>query len=286
MTTSLESVYRRRFNDEEAAKKDAIWREIAAYLQRYVPSNAAVLDIACDHGDFIRNITASEKWATDIRDVSRHLPSDVRFACADGLELSGVLPTEYFDVVFMSNYLEHLPSSTVVIEQLRVSNALLKEGGRVIVLQPNVRLVGGAYWDFIDHHVALTEKSLAEAASLAGFRKQTLITRFLPYTTKSRYPMAPALVRAYLRFRPAWLLLGQQTLYVGAKAPELRETDGVVPDTSILLARDRRGFSTWQPVALTRRVDVCAMVRVLLGIGHPQRECASAHRRRVCRQHS
>ena len=234
MTTSLDNVYRRRFNDEEAAKKDGIWREIAFYLQRFVPNDAVVLDIACDHGDFIRNIIASEKWATDIRDVSRHLPTDVRFTCADGLDLSGVLPNSHFDVVFMSNYLEHLSSSTVVIEQLRVCNALLKDGGQVIVLQPNVRLVGGAYWDFIDHHVALTEKSLAEAAGLAGFRQQTLITRFLPYTTKSRYPMAPALVRAYLRFRPAWLLLGRQTLFVGAKALETTATDVANPGHSNL----------------------------------------------------
>ena len=40
----------------------------------------------------------------------------------------------------------------------------------MIVLQPNVRLVGGAYWDFIDHQVALTEKSLVEAGDLAGLR--------------------------------------------------------------------------------------------------------------------
>ena len=41
--------------------------------------------------------------------------------------------------------------------------------------------------------------------------------RFLPYTTKSRLPQAPTLVRAYLAVRPAWLLLGRQTLYVGRR---------------------------------------------------------------------
>src|SRR5262245_58379402 len=123
MTTSLEGVYDRRFNDEEDAKKDQIWREIETYLRRLVHTPETVLDLACDRGAFIRNISASEKWATDIRDVSRYLPSDVRFVIADGLELGTVLPSAYFDVVFMSNYLEHLPSSTVVIEQLRVCNA-------------------------------------------------------------------------------------------------------------------------------------------------------------------
>ena len=85
----------------------------------------------------------------------------------------------------------------------------------MIVLQPNMRLVGPRYWDFIDHRVALTERSLLEAAELANLRTVELITRFLPYSTKGRLPTAPGLVRAYLRFRPAWWLMGRQTLYVG-----------------------------------------------------------------------
>lgn len=217
MSDDVRRIYAHRFDDADAVAKDAIWREITRYLQRFVPNDAAVLDIACDRGDFIRNIVAKEKWATDLRDVSRHLSSEVRFVEADGLTLDKHLPNGHFDVVFMSNYLEHLPSSDAVVEQLRVAGTLLKTGGRVIVLQPNVRLVRGRYWDFIDHHVALTEKSLAEAAGLAGFRPKNIITRFLPYTTKTRLPQNRMLVRAYLKARPAWYLLGKQTLYVGEK---------------------------------------------------------------------
>ena len=217
MSELLEDVYAQRFSDADAAAKNAIWREITAFLQRYVPEDGAVLDIACDRGDFIRNISASEKWATDLRDVSSHLPQEVRFVQANGLELDRHLPHDHFDVAFMSNYLEHLANGEAVVEQLRVARTLLKPGGRVVVLQPNVRLVGGAYWDFIDHSVMLTERSLVEAGELAGLSTVELIVRFLPYTTKSRLPQSPRLVRAYLGFRPAWRLLGKQTLYVGGK---------------------------------------------------------------------
>jgi hypothetical protein len=117
----------------------------------------------------------------------------------------------------MSNYLEHLPSSHAVIDQLRVVKDLLKPGGRVIVLQPNIRLTGGAYWHFIDHHVALTERSLVEAGELAGLRTVRVVTRFLPFSTKSRIPQDPRLVRLYLAFPPAWLLLGKQTLYIAER---------------------------------------------------------------------
>src|SRR5919197_856743 len=93
---------------------------------------------------------------------------DLRFDRASGLDLADVVPNDYFDLAFFSNYLEHLPSTEAVLEQLKVANALLKPGGRVLILQPNIRLVGGSYWDFIDHQTALTEKSLDEAAHMAG----------------------------------------------------------------------------------------------------------------------
>jgi hypothetical protein len=118
----------------------------------------------------------------------------------------------------MSNYLEHLASRAEVIEQLRVCRDLLADRGRVVVLQPNIRFTGPAYWDFIDHHGALTERSLVEAGEMAGLRTVALIPRFLPYTTKGRLPADPRLVRLYLRFPPAWRILGGQTLYVAERA--------------------------------------------------------------------
>lgn len=218
----LKEVYDLRFDEKDRTAKDAIWRELGKFFQRYIAPGARVIDIACDAGYFIRNIRARERWATDIRPVESALPEDIHFVRASGLDLASVVPNDYFDLAFFSNYLEHLSSTEAVLEQLRVSFALLKPGGRVLILQPNIRLVGGSYWDFIDHQTALTEKSLAEAAQMAGFRTKQIIARFLPYTTKSRLPQNPALVRAYLAFPPAWLLFGRQTLYLGEK-PKTRD---------------------------------------------------------------
>jgi len=218
LTRALPELYDARFNEREISAKDAVWAEIVRFLSKWIDPAAPVLDIACDRGHFIRWVTASERWATDIRDVSKALPTDVRFVRASGLDLETAIPLNYFGTVFMSNYLEHLDSGDAVIEQLRVVSELLAPGGRLIVLQPNIRLVGPRYWDFIDHRVALTDRSLLEAAELANLRTIDLITRFLPYSTKGRLPTAPVLVRAYLRFRPAWRMLGRQTLYVGTPA--------------------------------------------------------------------
>jgi SAM-dependent methyltransferase len=213
----LKEVYEHRFNQEDQAGKEAIWRELGGFLQRYIVPGARIVDIACDLGYFIRNVHAAERWATDIRDVGGSLPKDVHFVPASGLDLAEVLPNDYFDLAFFSNYLEHLPSTEAVLQQLKVTFSILKPGGRVLILQPNIRLIGGSYWDFIDHQTALTEKSLAEAAVMAGFKTDKVIARFLPYTTKSRLPQHPLLVRAYLAFPPAWLVFGKQTLYLGEK---------------------------------------------------------------------
>jgi SAM-dependent methyltransferase len=212
------SVYDLRFGERERSAKEAVWREIGRFLQRrYIPESSRVLDIATDVGYFIRNITAAERWASDLRDTSTSMPDGVRFIQADGLQLADAVPMDYFDVVFMSNYLEHLNSAESVIEQLRVARRLLRPGGLVIVLQPNIKLVGPAYWDFIDHRVPLTEESLVEAATFAGFETRDVIRRFLPYSVKGRLPAHRVLVRAYLGFPPAWRILGKQTLYIGER---------------------------------------------------------------------
>jgi SAM-dependent methyltransferase len=213
----LKEVYSKRFDAADEASKDAIWREIGRFLQRFIDPNGRVVDVACDRGYFIRNIRAHERWATDIRDMASALPKDVRFVRASGLDLADALPNAYFDLAFFSNYLEHLPSTEAVLQQLKVAFAILKPGGRILILQPNLRLIGGSYWDFIDHQAALTDRSLAEAGAMAGFTTKKMIVRFLPYTTKSRLPQHPLLVRAYLAFPPAWLLMGKQTLYIGEK---------------------------------------------------------------------
>jgi SAM-dependent methyltransferase len=214
---NVKEVYRQRFSAEDEARKEGIWQEVGRYLQRYVPSDGRVLDLACDRGQFIRHIHAAEKWATDLRDLSSVLPSDVRFVMADSLMLSQAVPNDYFDLAFISNFLEHLPTTEAVIQQLVETRKVLRRGGKLLILQPNIRLIGGSYWDFIDHQTPLTDQSLVEAANLAGFEPRVVIKRFLPYTTKSRLPQGQRLVSLYLSFPLAWRIFGRQSLYLGER---------------------------------------------------------------------
>ena len=135
----------------------------------------------------------------------------------NGLDIAKALPLGHFGTVFMSNYLEHLDTPDAVLHQLVASYAVTRPGGRVVILQPNIRLVHEAYWDFLDHRVAMTDKNLREACEAAGYRSERIVVRFLPYTTKSRLPQSELLVSAYLRVAPARWLLGKQSLYIGVR---------------------------------------------------------------------
>ncbi len=86
-----------------------------------------------------------------------------------------------------------------------------------MVLQPNIRLVGNKYWDYVDHTLPLTEKSLEEAFHLTNFETIFKKTRFLPYTANSRIPATPFLIRLYLMLPIAQILFGKQTFIIGKK---------------------------------------------------------------------
>src|SRR5258708_15935438 len=98
--------------------------------------------------------------------MKQALPADVHFVRANGLDLADVLPNDHFDLAFFSNYLEHLPSTEAVLQQLKVTYSILKPGGRVLILQPNIRLIGGSPRDFLDYPEALTPQDAAGTQAL------------------------------------------------------------------------------------------------------------------------
>ena len=52
-----------RFNFDPRRK--TIWSAVAAYLQRYIPEDGAVLDLGSGYCDFINAVHARRRWALD-----------------------------------------------------------------------------------------------------------------------------------------------------------------------------------------------------------------------------
>jgi hypothetical protein len=94
---------------------------------------------------------------------------------------------------------------------------ILRPGGRFVIMGPNIRYLAAEYWDFYDHYLPLSHLSLEEGLVQAGYEVETIVPRFLPYTTRSALPQHRVLIALYLKLPPVWRILGKQFLAVARK---------------------------------------------------------------------
>ena len=214
----LEKIYRRRFNEYECEQKNKIWEVLCSnFFQNYIPLDSVVLDIGAGYCEFINNIRCGKKLAVDLNDHTPHFASsNVEVKSSPSTDLS-FLQNNSIDRVFMSNFLEHLKDKEEILKTFAEIYRVLKPGGKVITLHPNIRYLYMSYWDYFDHHVPLTENSIAEGLEVSGFKVEVSIAKFLPFTTKSKIPKHPILVKLYLMFPVVWKIMGKQALVVAAK---------------------------------------------------------------------
>ncbi len=209
---SLSEQYQRRFQ-ASADYRDRVWKEIVRVcLQPRMGVDKTVLDLGCGWGEFSRNIQAARKLAMDLNaDAGRHLPANIEFLQQDCSQ-PWPLADDSIDVIFSSNFIEHLPNKQALEQTLVQARRCLKPDGRIFFLGPNIRYVGGAYWDYWDHHIPLTDKSLSELLLLSGFEVSHCIDRFLPYSMSDGRNPPLMLVALYLRMPIFWPLFGKQFL--------------------------------------------------------------------------
>jgi SAM-dependent methyltransferase len=212
---NYERLYRYRFRDIDQAARQAVWREIARYAHGRMGAPRRVLDPAAGRGEFITAVPAAERWGVDLFGQGVPESAGVKMIISDIMDAD--LPGGYFDGVFLSNFLEHLPDQNAVAAVLGKLHAAMEPGGRIAVIGPNFRYCAREYFDCADHTVILTHVAAAEHLYAAGFSVTAVIPRFLPYSFRGLLPPSPLLTMIYLRTPPLWRLLGKQFLVLGRK---------------------------------------------------------------------
>jgi SAM-dependent methyltransferase len=214
----LQRLYTNRF-DANADYRRAVWGILVShFFSRFIAPDAAVLDLGCGYGEFINAVQAKTRFAIDINPAARNkLSADVQFFLQDNSKLWIGIEEKSLDVVFTSNFLEHLPDKAAVAAALCEAHRCLKPKGRLIAMGPNIKHLGGLYWDFWDHQIPLTENSLSELLRASGFSIDLCLGRFLPFTMSAgrRYPLV--FVKLYLALPVLWRFFGRQFLVVGRK---------------------------------------------------------------------
>lgn len=220
LSSRLSATYDHRFQKDQLKSKERIWSVLcSAFFSQYVDPADTVLDVGAGHCEFINQIACGRRIAVD---ANPRLPEFA--AAAVETHVTSAYDLEFLqdgsvDFAFASNFLEHLPDKSSIDALVAAVFRVLRQGGVFCVMGPNIKHVRGAYWDYYDHHVPLTDQSVVELLSISGFSIERCYDKFLPYTVKSRLPTHPRLVGLYLALGPfSFKLLGKQFLVLGRKA--------------------------------------------------------------------
>ncbi len=155
--TTLQRIYEHRFEDR-SDYRNQVWK----ILPRSSSTAGSRRTQPCSTSAAAMASSSTTSWAR--RRYAMDLNPDAAALVDAGVQLlqqdcSSAWPLDdaSLDVVFSSNFLEHLPSKAHVLRTLQEAHRCTRPGGHVVLIGPNLRFTGGAYWDYFDHHVPLTD---------------------------------------------------------------------------------------------------------------------------------
>jgi len=179
-------------------RRDVVWRSLwRFYFCKLISPNDCVLDLGCGYGDFINNVVARRRIAVDSWEgFLPYVDPRIERVVGSVMDLN-FIEEGVIDFAFASNLFEHLSKAdfACVLEMLRRK---LASGGTLNILQPNYRYAYREYFDDYTHVSVFSHISLTDFLTANGFDVLEISPRFLPLTVKSRLPVSPWLIRAYL----------------------------------------------------------------------------------------
>ncbi len=211
-------IYEYRFRDVDQGSRQRVWNQIGPHVHELMGAPNVVLDPAAGHCEFVNSIPQAERWVVDSVEHPADVDSSVKCIVSDIFDAD--LPQEYFDGVFVSNFLEHLPTNEHVATFLEKMHGCVSAGGSIAVLGPNFRYCARHYFDFADHSLPMSHLAVVEHLYAARFDPVLVVPRYLPISFRGRFPASATLARLYLKLPLMWRVLGKQFLIVARKSSE------------------------------------------------------------------
>ncbi len=198
-------------------RRDVLWQTLwQSWFKSRVPGDGCVLDIGAGYGQFINNVIAKRRIALDLwPGMAEHLDDGVEALIGD-LDRIAELDAGSVDYAFASNIFEHVVQEKFasVLDDLKTR---LSSRGVLTILQPNYAYAYREYFDDYTHISVWSHTGLKDFLEANGYEVTYFHPRFLPLTIKSRLPVFPFLIKAYLAspIRP----MGKQMLFVARPKP-------------------------------------------------------------------
>ena len=213
----LTQIYEKRFTGH-TNYRNCVWKIlIDEYFSQWIKRNDHILDLGCGYGEFINHTKCKNRHAMDLNPKTRSLMDKKIIFHEQDCSESWEIGHNSLDLVFTSNFFEHLPNKESLDRTVGEIKKALKPGGRLIAMGPNISVLKGKYWDFWDHHVALSDQSVCELLQIHDFTIEQSESKFLPYNMVRVKEHPLFLVSLYLRFPFFWKIFGKQFLIVAKK---------------------------------------------------------------------
>ena len=164
----------------EDPARAVVWRAVADHLSGWIAPDARVLELGAGYCCWINAVRAGRKVAVDSwPGFADYAARDVQAVVMDAANGLRSLGGGQFDAVLASNFLEHFEPEAAAGIVADVA-ALLRPGGRFLIVQPNFRYAFRQYFDDYTHRSVFTDVSLPNLLRAQGFAIETVQPRYLP----------------------------------------------------------------------------------------------------------
>ena len=148
LENNLTQIYVKRFSGHEKYR-NRVWKVLVKeYFSKWIKSTDHILDLGCGYGEFINHVKYGVRHAMDLNPKTKSLLDNKIIFHEQDCSKPWKIDQNSLDLIFTSNFFEHLPNKESLNRTISEVKKALKPGGRLIAMGPNISVLKGKYWDF------------------------------------------------------------------------------------------------------------------------------------------